>query len=64
MTIDRASISHQFVQEIRDETHRYAITIQKKKMRKTSIKSSIDDLNGIGTVRKKMLLRYLDLLSK
>ena len=44
MTIDKASISHQFVQEIRDETHRYAITIQKKKMRKASIKSSLDDL--------------------
>ena len=64
MTIDKASISHQFVQEIRDETHRYAITIQKKKMRKTSIKSSLDALNGIGTVRKKMLLRYFGSLEQ
>jgi excinuclease ABC subunit C len=64
MTIDKASISHQFVQEIRDETHRYAITLQKKKMRKTSIKSSLDDLSGIGNVRKKMLLRYFGSLEQ
>ena len=59
MTIDKASISHQFVQEIRDETHRYAITLQKKKMRKTSIKSSLDDLSGIGNVRKKNVIAIL-----
>ena len=64
MTIDKASISHQFVQEIRDETHRYAITLQKKKMRKTSIKSSLDDLSGIGNVRKKKLLRYFGSLEQ
>ena len=27
-------------------------------MRKTSIKSSLDELSGIGAVRKKLLLRY------
>ena len=59
ITIDQTSISHQFVQEIRDETHRYAITMQKKKMRKTSIQSSLDDLSGIGVVRKK---NYYDTL--
>ena len=58
MVVDQGSTFHQFVQEIRDETHRYAITIQKKKMRKTSIKSSLDELSGIGVVRKKLLLRY------
>ena len=34
IAIDKTSIFHHFIQEIRDETHRYAITIQKKKMRK------------------------------
>ena len=62
--VDKTSIFHHFVQEIRDETHRYAITIQKKKMRKTSIKSSLDDLSGIGVVRKKMLLRYFGSLEQ
>jgi len=64
ITVDNKSIFHHFVQEIRDETHRYAITIQKKKMRKTSIKSSLDDLSGIGVVRKKMLLRYFGSLEQ
>jgi excinuclease ABC subunit C len=64
ITIDKTSIFHHFVQEIRDETHRYAITVQKKKMRKTSIKSSLDNLTGIGSVRKKMLLRYFGSLEQ
>ncbi len=63
-TIDQSSIFHQFVQEIRDETHRYSITIQKKKMRKTSIQSSIDELPGIGSKRKKLLLRYFGSLEQ
>ena len=58
ITIDQTSIFHQFIQEIRDETHRYAITLQKKKMRKTSLKSSLDELSGVGITRKKILLRY------
>ncbi len=64
IAIDQSSTFHQFVQEIRDETHRYAITIQKKKMRKTSIKSSLDELTGIGVVRKKLLLRYFGSLEQ
>ena len=56
--VDMTDIFHQFIQEIRDETHRYTITIQKKKMRKTSLKSSLDELSGVGVIRKKTLLRY------
>ena len=64
ITVDESSIFHQFVQEIRNETHRYAITILKKKMRKTSIKSSLDDLSGVGKIRKKLLLRYFGSLEQ
>ena len=63
-SINQTSISHQFIQEIRDETHRYSITMQKKKMRKTSIQSSLDELAGVGTVRKKLLLRYFGSLEQ
>ena len=62
--IDQGITFHQFIQEIRDETHRFAITIQKKKMRKTSIKSSLDDLSGVGRVKKKLLLRYFGSLEQ
>ena len=40
------------------------MTIQKKKTRKTSIKSSLDDLSGIGIIRKKRLLRYFGSLEQ
>ena len=33
-------------------------------MRKTSIKSSLDDVSGIGIIRKKMLLRYFGSLDQ
>ena len=58
MTLKEGSIFHHFIQEIRDETHRYAISLQKRKRAKSSISSSIDSLSGIGNTRKKLLLRY------
>ena len=64
ITIDQGSAFHHFVQEIRDETHRYAISIQKKKMRKISIQSSLDELSGVGHARKKLLLRYFGSLEQ
>ena len=57
-SVDKSEVFHQFIQEIRDETHRFTIEAQKRKMRKTSIQSSLDDLYGVGIVRKKQLLRY------
>ena len=52
------SIFYNFIQEIRDETHRFAISTQKNKRRKKSLASSLDDLEGVGLGRKKILLRY------
>ncbi len=54
----RGSIAHLFLQEIRDETHRFAISQQKKKQNKLSLGSSLDEVEGIGKERKNMLLRY------
>ena len=62
--INASSSAHALIQEIRDETHRFAITLQKKKMRKSSIKSSIDDLQGVGLKRKQSLLRYFGSLDQ
>jgi len=58
MIVKEGSIFHHFIQEIRDETHRYAISSQKRKRSKSSLSSTIDDLSGIGYKRKKLLLRY------
>jgi excinuclease ABC subunit C len=46
------------VQRIRDETHRFAITFHRQKRGKSALKSSLDDLPGIGPARKKVLLKH------
>ena len=62
--VKEGSIFHNFIQEIRDETHRYAISKQKRKSIKSSIGSSIDKLSGVGGSRKKRLLRYFGSLEQ
>jgi len=62
--VKRGSITHKFIQEIRDETHRFSITMQKKKLRKLSTSSSLDDLFGVGSKRKKELIRYFGSLDQ
>jgi len=56
--IQEGSVFNYFIQEIRDETHRFAIASQKKRRSKSFISSSIDSLSGVGQIRKKLLLRY------
>jgi len=56
--ITRGSLAHKFIQEIRDETHRFSISKQKRKQRKLSAGSILDNLYGVGSKRKKMLIRY------
>jgi excinuclease ABC subunit C len=46
-----------FLDRIRDEAHRFAITYHKKVRSKETIKSVIGDIPGIGKVRQKQLLK-------
>ncbi|MGN6809944.1 MAG: excinuclease ABC subunit UvrC [Thermomicrobiales bacterium] len=46
------------VQRVRDETHRFAITFHRQKRGKSALKSSLDDLPGVGPKRKKALLQH------
>ena len=62
--VKEGSIFHNFIQEIRDETHRYAISLQKRKSIKSSLGSSLDNLQGVGDSRKKLLLRYFGSLEQ
>lgn len=62
--VKEGSVFHNFIQEIRDETHRYAISKQKRKSVKSSLGSSIDNLSGVGDSRKKLLLRYFGSLEQ
>ena len=47
-----------FIQEVRNETHRFAITKQRKKELKEVTKSSLDSIESVGRERKKALIRY------
>lgn len=47
-----------FLQRIRDEAHRFAITGQRARRNKAMLKSSLDSVPGIGGKRKKALLLH------
>jgi excinuclease ABC subunit C len=47
-----------FLDRIRDEAHRFAITYHKKMRSKETIKSVIGDIPGIGRVKKRELLKH------
>ena len=46
------------LQQIRDESHRFAITSNRKKKNKSIKKSSLDNIKGIGSKKKKDLMNY------
>ena len=52
------------LQRIRDESHRFAITYHRELRRKTSLRSILDELPGIGPVKRRALLRTLGSLEK
>ena len=53
----RSSVAF-YLQNIRDEAHRFAIGTHRKKREKSIVKSRIDDVEGVGSKRKKDLLNY------
>jgi len=57
LELDKNSKAFLILQEMRDESHRFAIQAQRKKKRKTISKSELDSINGIGPVLKKRLLK-------
>ena len=54
--LPRNSAGLYLVQRIRDEAHRFAITYHRQRRSKSSLRSSIDSIPGIGPKRKKILL--------
>ena len=47
-----------FLQRLRDEAHRFAISSHRMKRKKNLTKSLLDQINGIGRSRKRALLNY------
>ena len=56
--ITKGSIAHLFIQEVRDETHRFSISAQRRKQKKILFSSSLSGIVGIGKKRKETLIRF------
>ncbi|RMF05500.1 MAG: excinuclease ABC subunit UvrC, partial [Chloroflexi bacterium] len=54
--LDRRSHALFLVQRIRDEAHRFGVTYHRKLRGKSAIRSSLDDIDGIGPKRRRALL--------
>ena len=53
-----------FLQRIRDEAHRFAITFHRKRRTKTALQSELDAIPGIGQKRKAILLKHFKSIKK
>ena len=59
----RSPLIH-FLDQIRDEAHRFAITYHKKMRGKGTIRSALGEISGIGGIRQKELLRFFGSVEK
>ena len=50
--------------QIRDEAHRFGISLHRRLRQKSALASELDKVPGIGPSRKKMLLKTLGSLEK
>lgn len=53
-----------FLQRVRDEAHRFAISFHRKRRTKNAMGSALDAIPGIGAKRKKILLRHFGSIKK
>ena len=57
LKLERRDPALRLLQRLRDEAHRFAITYHRNLRSKSSLKSPIDSVTGIGPKRKRMLMR-------
>jgi len=53
-----------FLERIRDESHRFAISFHRKRRSKTLMHSSLDSIQGVGEKRKLILLKHFKSIKK
>lgn len=56
--LPRQSAGLHLLQHLRDESHRFAITAHRRKRDKKVRRSRLDEISGLGEVRKKALLKH------
>ena len=62
--LPRSSEGLYLLQRIRDEAHRFAITHHRSRRSKTMVESLLDDVPGLGEVRRKTLIKHFGSLKK
>ncbi len=60
----RSSEALYLLQRLRDEAHRFAITHHRGRRSKSMVESALDDVPGLGEVRRKTLLKHFGSLKK
>jgi len=61
--VKQSPILH-FLDQIRDEAHRFAVTYHQKMRRRESLKSELGEIPGIGNIRQRELLKYFGSVGK
>ncbi len=64
MDIDSRSEGFQLVTRIQDEAHRFAITYHRLLRGKQQVHSALDDIEGVGPQRRKVLMKYFQSLEE
>ena len=62
--LPRSSEGLYLLQRLRDEAHRFAITHHRNRRSKSMVESLLDEVPGLGEVRRKALIRYFGSLKK
>jgi len=60
----RSSEGLYLLQRVRDEAHRFAITHHRSRRSKSMVESLLDDVPGLGEVRRKTLIKHFGSLKK
>jgi excinuclease ABC subunit C len=63
LELPRNSPAFYFLLHLRDEAHRFAISYHRQLRNKNSLRSLLDEIEGVGTVRRKVLLKYFSSLA-
>ncbi len=64
IVLPRGSEGLFMLQRVRDEAHRFAITLHRKKRSRSMVDSILDEIDGLGPVRKKSLIAHFGSLKR